>query len=60
MSGIEALDLVDRGAGVLGQREDVDLAPGIDQPLADGGVPQRVDRVRLARMDVPLQPSAGQ
>ena len=36
---IEALDLIDRGAGVLRQREDVDLPPGVDEPLAYGGVP---------------------
>src|SRR4051812_45181035 len=33
--GIKAFDLVDRGAGVLGQREDVDLAAGVDEPLAE-------------------------
>ena len=43
MLGIEALDLLDAGASVLGEVEDVDLAVGEDDPHADRGVPQAVD-----------------
>ena len=43
MPGIEAFNLVDAGAGVLGQVEDVDLAMAKDDPHAYGGVPEAVD-----------------
>ena len=43
MLGIEALDLLDAGASVLGEVEDVHLAVREDDPHADCGVTQAVD-----------------
>ena len=45
VAGVEPLDLLDAGAGVLGEVEDVDLPLRQDDPHADRRVPQRVERV---------------
>lgn len=42
---IEALDLLNRGSGVLGEVEDIHPPLGQDDPHADGGVPEGVDCV---------------
>lgn len=56
VAGVEPLDLLHRGPGVLGEVEDVDLPLGEDDPHADRRVPQLVDRVPHAGEGIRLQP----
>src|SRR5271168_141610 len=55
--GIEALNLLNAGAGVFGKVEDVDLAVRENDPHADRGVTQTIDAAFRASHRVVLEPS---
>ena len=55
MLGIEALNLFNARASVLGEVEDVDLAVGEDDAHADGGMAQAVDAALRLRDGIVLE-----
>ncbi len=57
---VEAFNLVDAGAGVLGEGVNVDLAMGQHQPHTDRGMPQAIDAALRIGRGVVLQPRDGE
>jgi len=55
---IEALNLIDAGAGILGQVEDVDLAMTENNSHADSGMTQAIDASVGVRHGVVIQAGA--
>jgi hypothetical protein len=55
MARIEPLNLIDAGAGVLGQVEDGNLPVNENNSHADGGVPKAVDAALSVRCWIVLQ-----
>ena len=58
MTCIEAFNLIDTGASILGQVEDVDLAVAQNNSHADGGVPKAIDTAIGVGHGIVLQTSA--
>jgi len=55
---IEAFNLIDTGASILGQVEDVDLAVAQNNSHADGGVPKAIDTATAVGDGIVRQTSA--
>ena len=60
MLGVEAFDLFDRSACILGEVEDVDLPLTLNDSHADGSVTQGIDAVLLPRKRIGLEIGAFQ